>query len=104
MPKYIEVKETPDFCLVCDEEDCYNCDNLLDRWNISEEEEIKRIIRFKITHIKLLKRQLEKAEAENKKGIKDSYIKLLHRQIKDKKAEIVELERKRDKIIKRTGD
>jgi hypothetical protein len=103
MSKWIEKEKTPGFCLLCDEEECYNCDNALDRWEISEEDYIKNTIRFKITHIKFLKRQLEAAEVENKKGIKDSYIKLLHRQIKDLKKEIVDLERKRDKIIQKEG-
>lgn len=103
MSKWIEKEKTPEFCLICEEEDCYNCDNALDRWEISEEDYIKNTIRFKITHIKFLKRQLEAAEVENKKGIKDSYIKLLHRQIKDLKKEIVDLERKRDKIIQKEG-
>lgn len=96
--KYTEKKDIPDFCLICDEEECYNCDNALDRWEISEEDLIKREIRFKITHIKLLKRQLRQAEEGNKKGIKDKYIKMLTRQIRDLKEDIVKLERKRDNI------
>ena len=96
--KYIEKKELPDFCLICEEEDCYNCDNALDRWEISKEDQLKNIIRYKIMRIKLLNRQLRQAEEVNKKGIKDKYIKLLQRQIKDLKNNIVDLEKERDKI------
>lgn len=96
--KYTEKKDLPDFCLICDEEDCYNCDHALDRWEISKEDQLKNIIRIKIMRIKLLKQQLRQAEEGNKKGIKDKYIKLLKRQIEEAKKDIVDLEKERDRI------
>lgn len=78
MLDFIEVNPLPEVCKDCND-DCYNCDNALDRWGLSKEQQLKNIIRYKITHIKLLKRQLQEAESDNKKGKKDSYIKLLNR-------------------------
>ena len=97
MNGYIEVNPLPERCVDC-KEDCYNCDFALDRFQITKEQEIKQIIRCKITHIKLLQRQLHIVEKENKKGKKDKYIKLLIRQIKDLKEDIVKLEKERDRL------
>lgn len=97
MNGYIEVNPLPERCIDC-KEDCYNCDYTLDRFQRTKEQEIKNIIRCKITHIKLLQRQLHIAKEENKKGKKDKYIKLLQIQIKDLKEDIVKLERERDRI------
>ena len=94
MYDFIEINPLPERCIDC-QEDCYSCDYTLDRFQVPKEIELKRIIRCKITHIKLLQRQLHIAEEENKKGKKDKYIKLLNRQINDLKNDIVKLERYR---------
>ena len=93
---YIEISPIPERCVGCIE-DCYNCEYTLDRWQPTKEQELKSIIRYKLNHIKLLKRQLAEVEAENKKGIKDGYVKLLNRQIKTIKNDIVKLEKARDR-------
>ena len=58
MNGYIEVNPLPERCVDC-KEDCFNCDYALDRFQKTKEQEIKQIIRCKITHIKLLNRQIK---------------------------------------------
>lgn len=91
MNGYIEVNPLPERCVDC-KEDCYNCDFALDRWKIPNEKQLKRIIHFKITRIKLLQQQLQEAVNKNKNGRKDKYIYLLNKQIKELKKDIVKIE------------
>lgn len=46
MIEYTEVTPLPAVCAECKEEECYNCDHLLERWGIStaDEEKLKSLL------------------------------------------------------------
>lgn len=46
MIEYTENSPLPAVCVECREEECYNCDHLLERWEIStaDEEKLKNLL------------------------------------------------------------
>ena len=61
---YYEVKQLPDVCLTCEEEDCYNCDHTLERWKMSRLDRLKMKRTWKIVQLKRIMERIEKIEAE----------------------------------------
>lgn len=63
---YYEVEQLPEVCLTCEEEDCYNCDHALERWEMSKLDRLKMKRALKIVQLKSIMEHTEKIEAEIK--------------------------------------
>lgn len=61
---YYEVEQLPEVCLTCEEEDCYNCDHALERWEMSKLDRLKMKRALKIVQLKRIMEHTEKIEAE----------------------------------------
>lgn len=62
MIDYIETSPLPQVCVDCEEEDCYNCDNALERWRLSEKDELLLQKKLKLQAIKRLEYQIEEID------------------------------------------
>lgn len=61
---WIEVDPIPEPCKDCQEEDCYNCDTAGERWQLSEEDELKLRRKQLVKAIEHLQREIDAIDME----------------------------------------
>ena len=99
---YIEADPLPECCIGC-KEDCYNCDEAGERWQLSPKDEFKKLILYKITRIKYLQRQIAELQKDNPKGKHNKRIEILEEYIIAAKIDIVEYTKAIDEIEAEEG-
>lgn len=57
--EWIEADPIPKACMVCQEEDCYNCDTAGERWQLSGDDELKLRRKQLVQAINRLKREID---------------------------------------------
>lgn len=99
---YIEADPLPECCIGC-KEDCYNCDEAGERWQLSPKDEYKKLIKYKITYIKYLQRQIAELQEDNAKEKHNKRIAVLEEYIRAAKIDIVEYTKAIDEIEAEEG-
>lgn len=62
--EWIEANPIPKACVNCLEEDCYNCDTAGERWQLSQEDELRIRRKQFIKAVKRLQREIDAIDTE----------------------------------------
>ena len=62
--EWLEANPLPEACADCKEEDCYNCDFAMERWNLSEKDELRVRRKMLERHIEHLQRKIAVIDRE----------------------------------------
>ena len=62
--EYKEVSPLPAICENCQEEECYNCDYALDRWQLSPADELRSKRKLKEQALKRIKKEIAEIDRQ----------------------------------------
>ena len=62
--EFYEVSPLPAVCEDCQEEDCYNCDNALDRWKLSSADKLHFRKKLKQKAIERMEREIAEIDRQ----------------------------------------
>ena len=62
--EWLEASPLPSACLMCEEEECYNCEYAAERWYLSREDELRVRRKLLLKSIERLQKQLRVIDEE----------------------------------------